>query len=155
MFCSLLSCCINVARAAEEKGHAVHRSIRDIHDAMCNAVCSPSTSGKPMDSRWPVDSALSEKGRNRKCLALKDFYPYWRTKLEVAEAGKVLTIEPSENPKVRFQESNCLLCGIDCECKRQIGFQNVYVYNELYFIILSHKLCYKQQYSGTLKVEKQ
>lgn len=91
---SFLSYCVNVVREEEDKGHAVYRSIQDIHQAMCNAVCPPSTGGKRLKTRF------SEKQSNRKCLAVKDFYPYWRSKLETAEAGKILPIELSENPKV-------------------------------------------------------
>lgn len=61
---------------------------------MCNAMSTPSNGVKPLKTRF------SEKQSNRKCLALKDFYPYWRLKLEMAEAGKLLPIELSENPKV-------------------------------------------------------
>lgn len=41
-------------------------------------------------------------GKTRgRCLALRDFYPFWRAKLEDAAAGKVLPVDLSPNPKVK------------------------------------------------------
>lgn len=36
-----------------------------------------------------------------RCLALRDFYPFWREKLEDATAGKVLPVDLSQSPKVK------------------------------------------------------
>lgn len=40
------------------------------------------------------------KARGR-CLALRDFYPFWRENLEDAAAGKILPVDLSANPTVR------------------------------------------------------
>ena len=40
-------------------------------------------------------------GRARgRCLALRDFYPFWRRKLEDAAAGKVLAVDLCQDPEV-------------------------------------------------------
>lgn len=113
----------------EEAGRDVYRSSGDIHRAICERVIDspfplpaaadgdaappaaglpPSTSTAALPPRIggetsPCGHGQAEcgegKGRGR-CLAFRDFYPFWREKLEDAAAGKVLPVDLSENPEV-------------------------------------------------------
>lgn len=106
------------SRSLEERGHVVHRSIDDIHDAITQRVVhSPPTAAPVLPKHGtkiaPAPRRNSGQSRKRydtagcagnnvhgRCLALRDYYPFWRENLEAAGAGKLLPVDLSENPEV-------------------------------------------------------
>lgn len=121
----------------EEKGHDVHRSIDGIHDTISQRIAHTPPSAAPAVS--PTDDteiAPPPRGNSRqqsgksgcrgtaadwggggihgRCLALRDYYPFWRENLEAARAGKLLPVDLSENPKVgglrkKFKIVSCMI----------------------------------------------
>lgn len=101
----------------EQKGHQVYRSIADIHHAICDRVRAfdsaptsapaesalhTSTSGSSVEATTTAAGhGEREEAEDGRCLALLDYYPFWRESLEAAEAGKLLPVELCDNPKVR------------------------------------------------------
>ncbi|CAM9776369.1 unnamed protein product [Ectocarpus fasciculatus] len=103
-------------RSIESKGHPVYRSVADTHDAICERVLG--TPLPPVSSMAPTTAAAAaaptpscgeptnriaasgERTNHGRCLALRDFYPFWRKNLESADAGKVLPVDLSDSPKV-------------------------------------------------------
>lgn len=110
------------SRSIENNGHDIYRSVDGIHDAICRRVAHTLPSAAP--AVWPKDNTKISpplRGNNRqsgksdrsdtvadggegnvhgRCLALRDYYPFWRENLEAARAGKLLPVDLSENPKV-------------------------------------------------------
>ncbi|CAM9857594.1 unnamed protein product, partial [Hapterophycus canaliculatus] len=110
----------------EQKGHAVYRSITDIHHAVCERVGAlesppasapaelavhslpglPRAADPPSRSSSSVEAAAAVAGHEERekidgrCLALRDYYPFWRENLEAAVAGKLLPVDLCGNPKV-------------------------------------------------------
>ncbi|CAM9151364.1 unnamed protein product [Ectocarpus sp. 12 AP-2014] len=105
-------------RSIEREGHPVYRSVADTHDAICERVLSaplpPAGSVEPKPAVTTTTAApppscgkstygiagSGERTNYGRCLALRDFYPFWRKNLESAEAGKVLPVDLSDSPKV-------------------------------------------------------
>ncbi|CAM9254349.1 unnamed protein product [Laminaria digitata] len=109
-------------RLIEAEGGVVHRSMDEIHDAICEVVNSlqrPPIEAPANRSPTPALAAAAANARSaeqgwrdsadegwrdgmvpRRCLALRDYYPFWRESLEAAGAGKLLPVDLSENPKV-------------------------------------------------------
>ncbi|CAB1121233.1 unnamed protein product [Ectocarpus sp. CCAP 1310/34] len=104
-------------RSIESKGHPVYRSVVDTHDAICERVLSAlppagsvapkpaatTTTAGPPPSCGESTNGIAGSGETTnhgRCLALRDFYPFWRKNLESAEAGKVLPVDLSDTPKV-------------------------------------------------------
>ncbi|CAM9869749.1 unnamed protein product [Scytosiphon promiscuus] len=114
-------------RSMERKGHSVYRSIAGIHHAICERVGAldslpasapadlalqtfselpaaadpPSTSDSNSDAATEVVTWDGKRdGVDRRCLALRDYYHFWRENLEAATAGKLLPVDLCENPKV-------------------------------------------------------
>ncbi|CAM9810245.1 unnamed protein product [Ectocarpus sp. 6 AP-2014] len=106
-------------RSIESKGHPVYQSVADAHDAICERVVSaplqPAGSVAPKPAAATTTAAApppscgestngiagsGERTNHGRCLALRDFYPFWRKNLESAEAGKVLPVDLSDSPKV-------------------------------------------------------
>lgn len=105
------------ASALEKKGHPVYRSIGDVHKAVYSAVCpiqqpvSTSVADRVDWCNAVADGTLGGlKARaNCCCLALRDYYPFWRYKLEAQDAGKLLPVDVSPDSKVRLlpKSSRC------------------------------------------------
>lgn len=117
------SCCVCLpyrrTRSIESKWHPVYRSVADTHDAICERVLSaplpPAGSVAPKPAATTATAAPSpscgestngiagseERTNHGRCLALRDFYPFWRKNLESPEAGKVLPVDLSDSPKVK------------------------------------------------------
>lgn len=110
----------------EQTGHPVHRSIADIHHAICEQVGAidslpvsapvepavhtssevPPASNPQSTNGGTVEAGTVVAGHGKggrldgRCLALRDYYPFWRENLEAAAAGKLLPVDLCENPKV-------------------------------------------------------
>lgn len=104
----------------EEDGrYEVLHSIGDTHRVICKRVVGTA----PVDRRRPSAHDDGERPRESppsssstrstststtavqgeaqgRCLALRDFYPFWRENLEESAAGKILPVDLSENPEV-------------------------------------------------------
>ena len=92
----------------------MHTSTDRIHDVICEVVGplppspaeAPANEGPALALAAAAANARStdQGGRDgmvhRRCLALRDYYPFWRQSLEEAGAGKLLPVDLSENPKV-------------------------------------------------------
>eukprot|EP00903_Cladosiphon_okamuranus_P010270 g9724.t1 len=59
-----------------------------------------SSSGNSATGNGQAGCVKSKAPKGGRCLALRDFYPFWRAKLEDAAAGKLLPVDLSPNPKV-------------------------------------------------------
>lgn len=123
------SCCVCLpyrrTRSIDSKGHPVYRSVADTHDAICERVLgaplppagsvaprpvATTTTAAPPPSRGESTNGIDRSGERTnhgQCLALRDFYPFWRENLESAEAGKVLPVDLSDSPKVSPKLPGC------------------------------------------------
>lgn len=110
-------CVHGVRLAAERDGcGTVHRSVADIHDAISNAMaaCHPEQRPAPTPTACKQSRGAGRRSGGggsggcggsdggggddqRCCLALRDYYPFWRSRLETAEAGKLVPVDFSEN----------------------------------------------------------
>lgn len=105
-------------RSIQERGHDVHRSIDNIHNAILqrvvhvppaaapklpkhgNKIAEPSRDNSGQSGKRNGTTDRGEHEVHGRCLALRDYYPFWRENLEAAGAGKLLPVDLSENPKV-------------------------------------------------------
>ena len=112
-------------RLIEGEGRVVYRSMGQIHDAICevvgplqrspietsvNQAPAPSLAAAAAAAAAAANARSSDQGCRdgtvrRRCLALRDYYPFWRQSLEEAAAGKLLPVDLSENPKVGWCSS--------------------------------------------------
>lgn len=107
--------CFAELRLAERNGRRVHRSAADIHGAI-SEITHPPRQRSPSASAcgWDRGARGGARSGGRRCLALRDYYPFWRSRLETAEAGKLVTVDLStegdlsEGAKVKKKKKNLL-----------------------------------------------